>query len=66
MMVCALASQMKTTLAAVREFDREIEALCQAHEDFDLFASLPGAGRVYASRAVSGDGVEQGTVGNGG
>ncbi|MFN2452914.1 MAG: hypothetical protein ABR577_01700 [Pyrinomonadaceae bacterium] len=47
-MVRALASQMKTTLAAVKEFDREIEELCQSHEDYDLFASLPGAGKVYA------------------
>ena len=53
LMVKALASQMKTTLAAVKEFDRQIEALCEAHEDFELFASLPGAGRIYASRRLS-------------
>lgn len=52
-MVRALASQMKTTLAAIKEFDREIEELCGAHEDFDLFASLPGAGKVYASRLLT-------------
>jgi len=52
-MVRALASQMKTTLAAVKEFDREIEALCCAHEDFELFSSLPGAGKVYASRLLT-------------
>lgn len=51
-MVRALAAQMKTTLAAVREFDRKIEELCQSHEDFDLFASLPGVGKVYASRLL--------------
>jgi transposase len=53
MMVKALASQMKTTLSAVKEFDREIEALCCAHEDFELFACLPGAGKVYASRLLT-------------
>ena len=53
MMARALASQMKTTLAAVKEFDHEIEELCQAHADFELFASLPGAGRVYASRLLT-------------
>ncbi len=52
-MVKALAAQMKTTLAAIKEFDREIEALCGAHEDFDLFACLPGAGKVYASRLLT-------------
>lgn len=51
--VKALASQMKTTLEAVKEFDREIEALCCAHEDFELFSSLPGAGKVYASRLLT-------------
>lgn len=53
LMVKALAAQMKTTLAAVREFDQQIEALCQRHEDFELFTSLPGAGRVYASRLLT-------------
>ena len=53
MMVRALAAQMQTTLAAVKEFDRQIEALCQEHEDFELFASLPGAGPVYASRLLT-------------
>ena len=52
-MVKALAGQMKTTLAAVKEFDSQIEALCQVHEDFELFASLPGAGKVYASRLLT-------------
>jgi len=52
-MVKALASQMKTTLAAVREFDHRIEELCEAHEDFEVFASLPGAGKVYASRLLA-------------
>lgn len=51
-MVKALVSQLKTTLAAVKEFDSEIEAICSAHQDFDLFKSLPGAGPVYASRLV--------------
>ena len=53
MMARALASQMKTTLAAVKEFDQQIEALCEAHEDFELFTSLPGAGHVYASRLLT-------------
>jgi len=51
-MVKALAAQMKTTLEVVHEFDRQIEELCQAHEDFELFIALPGAGKVYASRLL--------------
>ncbi len=53
LMVNALAAQMKTTLAAVHDFDVRIEELSQAHEDFEVFASLPGAGRVYASRLLT-------------
>lgn len=52
-MVKALAAQMKVTLAAIREFDDRIDELCRAHEDFELFSSLPGAGRVYASRLLA-------------
>ncbi|MDT5268908.1 MAG: hypothetical protein QOH49_1094 [Acidobacteriota bacterium] len=44
---------MKATLAAVHEFDRQIEQLCAAHEDYQLFESLPGAGEVYASRLTA-------------
>jgi len=59
MMVKALAAQMKTTLAAVKEFNQQIEELCQSHEDFELFASLPGAGKVYASRLLTAMGANR-------
>jgi len=59
LMARALAAQLKTTLTASKEFDTRIEALCQAHEDFDLFASLPGAGRVYASRLLTAMGTNR-------
>jgi hypothetical protein len=38
-MVKALAAQMKVTLAAVRELDRQIEEVCSVHQDFVLFKS---------------------------
>lgn len=53
LMVKALVAQMKTTLATVREFDQRIAELSETHEDFELFASLPGAGRVYAPRLLT-------------
>ncbi len=59
-MAQALAAQMKVTLAAVREFDRRIEELCAAHEDYELFESLPGAGAVYASRLTAALGSDRG------
>jgi transposase len=60
LMVKALASQMKATIAAIKEFDAEIEGLCATHEDFELFASLPGAGEVYASRLLAAMGTDRG------
>lgn len=53
MMARALASQMKTTLEAIREFDRQIEALRRSHQEQEIFAGLPGAGPVYVSRLVA-------------
>ncbi|HEV7376429.1 MAG TPA: IS110 family transposase [Pyrinomonadaceae bacterium] len=50
LMMRALASQMKTTLAAIHEFDAEIAALCAVNEDFALMQSLPGAGPNYAAK----------------
>lgn len=40
-------------LAAISEYDRHIEALCRTHDDYELFASLPGAGPVYAARLTA-------------
>jgi transposase len=52
LMVKALASQMRTTLEAINEFDSEIAALCAVNEDFTIMKSLPGAGPNYAARLV--------------
>jgi transposase len=51
--VKVLVAQMKTVIAAIAEYDRHIEALCQTHDDYHLFASLPGAGPVYAARLTA-------------
>jgi transposase len=60
LMVKALAAQMKTTLAAIAEFDAEIEALCAVNRDFALMKSLPGAGRNYAARLTAALGSDRG------
>jgi transposase len=59
-MAKALAAQMKVTLAAVREFDRQIGEVCSVQQDFVLFKSLPGAGEVYASRLTAALGSDRG------
>jgi transposase len=48
-----LVAQMKTVITAIAEYDRHIEALCLTHVDYTLFASLPGAGPVYAARLTA-------------
>jgi Transposase IS116/IS110/IS902 family len=53
LMIKALATQMKTTLEAIRAFDHEIEPLCRTHEEYHLFAALPGAGPVSAARLTA-------------
>jgi transposase len=59
LMMKALARQMQTTIAAIKEFDAEIEELCAAHQDFELFTSLPGAGSVYAARLLAALGADR-------
>jgi transposase len=59
-MTKARAAQMKATLAAIHEFDRQIGEACAVHEDYELFQSLPGAGAVYASRLTAALGSDRG------
>ena len=48
-----LVAQMQTVIAAISEYDRHLEALCQTHDDYHLFAALPGAGPVHAARLMA-------------
>jgi transposase len=58
-MAKALAAQIKATVEAVAEFDRQIERLCQTHQDYEVFASLPGSGTVYSSRLLAAFGTDR-------
>jgi transposase len=51
--VKALVSQLKTTIKAIAEYDRYLEALCLTHDDYELFAALPGAGLIHAARLTA-------------
>lgn len=57
--VKTLVAQMRVTIAAISEYDRHIEALCQTHHDYPLFASLPGAGPLYAARFTAALGTDR-------
>ena len=54
-----LVAQMRIVIAAISEYDRHIEALCLTHDDFELFAALPGAGLVYAARLTAAFGSDR-------
>ncbi|MCA1849511.1 MAG: IS110 family transposase [Acidobacteria bacterium] len=60
LMARALAAQMKTTLEAIAQFDRQIERLCAVNPDFALMKSLPGAGQNYAARLAVALGTDRG------
>ena len=60
LMTRAPASQMKTTLSAIAEFDAEVAALCAVNEDFALFKSLTGAGPNYAAGLTAALGADRG------
>ena len=59
LMLKTLVAQLRTILAAIANYDRHIEALCQTHADYELFASLPGAGPVYAARLTAAFGTDR-------
>jgi transposase len=59
LMINALATQMKTTIEAIRAFDQEIEQRCRMHAEYHLFASRPGAGPVYAARLTAAMGTQR-------
>lgn len=54
-----MVQQLRVTINAISEYDRHIEALCQTHDDYELFASLPGAGSVYAARLTAAFGSDR-------
>jgi transposase len=53
MLVHTLIEQVSCLTEAIGRFEKEIDALTRSHEDFPIFASLPGAGPVHASRLIS-------------
>ena len=52
LLVQALVTQLRVTLAAIATFDTAIAQRAQSHPDFPLFQALPGAGPVFASRLL--------------
>jgi transposase len=53
LVVEALVQQLRVLLQSLERFDQEIELLARTLPDFDLFASFPGAGAVFAPRLAA-------------
>jgi transposase len=54
-----ICRQLQLLQKTIVEFDEKIAAAFKAHEDHDLFASLPGAGPVLAPRLLASLGSER-------
>jgi len=55
----ALAEQLRTTLELINQFDETIAQLAPTMPDYTLFASLPGAGIVFAPRLLTAFGEDR-------
>jgi transposase len=52
LLVRALVVQLRAALEAIEMFNQAIAKLAPAHPDFDIFASFPAAGPVFAPRLL--------------
>jgi transposase len=59
MVVQTWVEHLRCLAEAIRRFEHEIDALTRSHADVQLFASLPGAGPVHASRLISALGTDR-------
>ena len=59
MVVHTLVEPVRGLAEAIRRFEQEIAGLTRSHVDVPIFASLPGAGPVHASRLISALGTDR-------
>ena len=57
--VQVLIEQLRVTLAAIEQFDQQIEAVAQTIPDYPLFRALPGAGPSLAPRLLAAFGEQR-------
>lgn len=59
MMLPALVGQIRPLIQAIDQFDHQIQALFDQHDDRTLFRSLPGAGPTLSSRLLAAFGSDR-------
>jgi hypothetical protein len=57
--VLGQASSLKSLLKTIKEYDAEIAAVFEKHEDRDIFASFPGAGEILTPRLLTAFGSDR-------
>jgi len=58
-LVLALTQQLRVVLQSVREYDLELAKRFRAHDDYEIFDSLPGAGPVFGPRILASFGSDR-------
>lgn len=58
-MVKSTVSQLRATMAAIAQFEKQSEALFANHPDHELFSSFPGAGPIIAPRLLTAMGADR-------
>ncbi|MEZ4439255.1 MAG: transposase [Polyangiaceae bacterium] len=59
LLVMVLVRQLRALSQGIKDFDDVIAKLVAEHEDYHLFADLPGAGAVYAPRLLAAFGEDR-------
>ncbi len=59
LLVQALVAQLRATLNAIESFNQAIDKRANAHPDFAIFDSFPGAGPVFAPRLLTAFGEQR-------
>jgi len=57
--VCAAVRLLRDLNRSIQEYDRKTEELAQAHPDFAIFDSLPGAGAALVPRLIAAFGTQR-------
>jgi transposase len=59
LIVRALAMQLRTVMDSIAMFDKKIAEVCKVHDDYQIFASFPGAGAALAPRMLAAFGTNR-------
>ena len=59
LMAQVYAEQMKVLISSIQKLEKEIDELTKAHDDVEIFSSLPGAGDTLIPRLITAFGTQR-------